>query len=225
MKTAMKLLFVLVAISLSFSGYSQKAKKVKTFTGIVTYDITYEGEDIDEATKAQLPTQIVVSMKGPKVRNEQVSAFYSMASISDLAAGSTIILIDAMGMKIAVNQTKEDIDKNKAEAGLVEPEIKFLDETKVIAGYKCKKAEVISGEDVVEIYYTEEIAVPAGMNDNNGFKGINGMLMQYTVNQQGMVMTMTVKSVVKGKVGSGLFVIPDDYEIKTMEELGGMFGG
>jgi len=225
MKTAMKLLFVLVAISLSLSGYSQKAKKVKTFTGIVTYDITYEGEDIDEATKAQLPTQIVVSMKGPKVRNEQVSAFYSMASISDLAAGSAIILIDAMGMKIAVNQTKEDIDKNKAEAGLVEPEIKFLDETKVIAGYKCKKAEVITGEDVVEIYYTEEIAVPAGMNDNNGFKGINGMLMQYTINQQGMVMTMTVKSVVKGKVGSGLFVIPDDYEIKTMEELGGMFGG
>jgi len=221
----MKLLFVLVAISLSLSGYSQKAKKVKTFTGIVTYDITYEGEDIDEATKAQLPTQIVVSMKGPKVRNEQVSAFYSMASISDLAAGSAIILIDAMGMKIAVNQTKEDIDKNKAEAGLVEPEIKFLDETKVIAGYKCKKAEVITGEDVVEIYYTEEIAVPAGMNDNNGFKGINGMLMQYTINQQGMVMTMTVKSVVKGKVGSGLFVIPDDYEIKTMEELGGMFGG
>lgn len=225
MKTAMKLLFVLVAISLSFSGYSQKAKKVKTFAGIVTYDITYEGEDIDEATKAQLPTQIVVSMKGPKVRNEQVSAFYSMASISDLAAGSAIILIDAMGMKIAVNQTKEDIDKNKAEAGLVEPEIKFLDETKVIAGYKCKKAEVITGEDVVEVYYTEEIAVPSGMNDNNGFKGINGMLMQYTINQQGMVMTMTVKSVVKGKVGSGLFVIPDDYEIKTMEELGGMFGG
>ena len=58
------------------------------------------------------------------------------------------------------------------------------------------------------------------MNDNNGFKGINGMLMQYTVVQQGLTMTMTVKEVKKAKVKGGLFVIPDDYEVKTMEELG-----
>ncbi|MDD3685640.1 MAG: hypothetical protein PHE56_02615 [Bacteroidales bacterium] len=225
MKTTMKLFFVLVAISLSFAGYAQKAKKVKTFGGVVTYDITYEGEDLDEATKAQLPTQIVVSVNGNKVRNEQVSAFYSMASISDLEKGSAIILIDAMGMKIAVNQSKEEIEKNKEEGGLVDPEIKILDETKVIAGYKCKKDEVISGEEVIEVYYTEEIPVPAGMNDNNGFKGINGMLMQYTINQQGLIMTMTAKEVKKAKVKAGLFLIPDDYDVKTMEELGGMFGG
>ena len=35
--------------------------------------------------------------------------------VSDLEKGSAIILIDAMGMKIAVNQTKEDIEKNKAD--------------------------------------------------------------------------------------------------------------
>ncbi len=225
MKTTIKLLFVLVALSLSFSSQAQKAKKVKTFAGIITYDITYDGDEIDETTKAQLPTQIVVSMSGNKVRNEQVSAFYSMASISDLEKGSAIILIDAMGMKIAVNQTKEDIEKNKAEADLTDPTIKFVDESKVIAGYKCKKAEVTQGEDIIEVYYTDEIAVPAGMNDNNGFKGINGMLMQYTVVQQGLTMTMTVKEVKKAKVKGGLFVIPDDYEVKTMEELGGMFGG
>jgi GLPGLI family protein len=130
-----------------------------------------------------------------------------------------------MGMKIAVNQTKEEIEKNKAEAGLQDPIIKILDETKVIAGYKCKKAEVTTGEEVIEVYYTEEIAVPAGMNDDNGFKGINGMLMQYTINQQGMIMTMTAKEVKKAKVKGGLFLIPDDYDVKTMEELGGMFGG
>ncbi len=225
MKTTIKLLFVLVAMSLSFAGQAQKAKKVKTFAGIITYDITYDGDEVDEATRAQLPTQIVVSMSGNKVRNEQVSSFYTMASISDLEKGSAIILIDAMGMKIAVNQTKEDIDKNKAEAKLADPIIKFVEETKMIAGYKCKKAEVTEGEDIVEVYYTEEIAVPAGMNDNNGFKGINGMLMQYTVVQQGMTMTMTVKEVKKAKIKGALFIIPDDYDVKTMEELGGMFGG
>ena len=224
MKTTVKLLFVLVALSISFAAQSQKAKKVKTFAGTVTYDISYAGE-IDAATQAQLPNAVIVSIKGNKVRNEQVSPFYSMASVSDLAQGSAIILIDAMGMKIAVNQSKEEIEKNKAEADLKDPEINFLDESKVIAGYKCKKAEVTQDGETIEVYYTEEIAIPAGMNDNNGFKGINGMLMEYTIVQQGLEMKMSVKEVKKGKVSTNLFVIPDDYDVKTMEELGGMFGG
>ena len=148
-----------------------------------------------------------------------------MASISDMEDGSTIVLIDAMGMKVAVNQSKEEIEANIEEAGLEDPEINFIEETKEIAGYTCKKAEVTSGEDMIEVYYTNEINVPKGMNDNNGFKGIEGVLMEYSVVQEGMVMIMTVKEVKKGKVNKGMFLIPDDYEIKTAEELGGMFGG
>ena len=223
MKTTIKLLFVLVALSVTVSGFSQK--KAKPFKGVITYGIAYDGDEIDAATQAQLPTEILVSVRGSLVRNEQVSAFYTMASISNLEEGSAIILIDAMGMKIAVNQSKEEIEEGLAEAEMEDPVIKLLDETKVIAGYNCKKAEVTSGEEVIEVFYTEEIAIPEGMNDNNGFKGINGMLMEYTVDQQGMIMIMTAKEVKKGGVGKGLFLIPDDYEIKSMEELGGLFGG
>lgn len=223
MKTSAKILLVIMAVAISVTGYSQK--KAKPFKGIVTYGITYEGEELDAATQAQLPTEVVVSILGQKIRNEQISPYYSMASISNLEDGSAIVLIDAMGMKVAVNQSKEDIDANIEEAGLEDPEIKFLDETKEIAGYTCKKAEVISGDDVIEVYYTEEVNVPEGMNDNNGFKGINGLLMEYSINQEGMIMIMTAKEVKKGKVNKGMFLIPDDYEIKSMEELGGMFGG
>ncbi len=223
MKTSMKLLFVVIAVVISVTGYSQK--KSKPFKGVITYGITYEGDEIDATTQAQLPTEIVVSVLGNKVRNEQISAFYSMASISDMEDGSTIVLIDAMGMKVAVNQSKEEIEANIEEAGLEDPEINFIEETKEIAGYTCKKAEVTSGEDMIEVYYTNEINVPKGMNDNNGFKGIEGVLMEYSVVQEGMVMIMTVKEVKKGKVNKGMFLIPDDYEIKTAEELGGMFGG
>ncbi len=223
MKTSIKLLFVIMAVAISVTGYSQK--KAKPFKGVITYGIAYEGEELDAATQAQLPTEVVVSVLGDKIRNEQISSFYSMASISNMEDGSTIVLIDAMGMKIAVNQTKEEIDANIEEAGLEDPEIKFLDETKEIAGYTCKKAEVTSGDDMIEVFYTEEINVPKGMNDNNGFKGIEGVLMEYSVVQEGMIMIMTVKEVKKGKVNKGMFVIPDDYEIKTAEELGGMLGG
>lgn len=223
MKISIKVLLVLMAVVISVSSYSQK--KAKPFKGVITYDIAYEGDEIDAATQAQLPTGIVVSILGDKVRNEQISAFYSMVQISDMDSGSAIVLIDAMGMKIAVNQSKEEIDKNKEEAEIEDPVIKFLDETKEIAGYTCKKAEVEMGENIVEVYYTDAINVPQGMNDNTGFKGIEGVLMEYSIVQEGMIMIMTVKEIKKGKVNKGMFVIPDDYEIKTAEELGGMLGG
>ena len=223
MKISVKLVLVLMIATISVAAYSQK--KVKPFKGIITYDITYEGEEIDAATMAQMPTEIIVSVLGDKVRNEQISAFYSMAQISDMGNGSAIVLIDAMGMKIAVNQSKEEIDKNKAEAEVEDPVIKFLDETKEIAGYTCKKAEVTSGENTIEVFYTDAIGVPKGMNDNTGFKGIEGVLMEYSIVQGDMIMIMTVREVKKGKVNKGMFLIPDDYDIKTAEELGGMLGG
>ena len=96
MKTSIKLLFVLIAVAISVTGYSQK--KAKPFKGVITYGITFEGEELDAATQAQMPTEVVVSILGNKVRNEQISAFYSMSSIANMEDGSTIILIDAMGM-------------------------------------------------------------------------------------------------------------------------------
>jgi len=223
MKISVKLVLVLMIATISVAAYSQK--KVKPFKGIITYDITYEGEEIDAATMAQMPTEIIVSVLGDKVRNEQVSAFYSMAQISDMGSGSAIVLLDAMGMKIAVKQSKEEIDEKMAEAEMEDPAIKFLDETKEIAGYTCKKAEVTSGENTIEVFYTDAIGVPKGMNDNTGFKGIEGVLMEYSIVQGDMIMIMTVREVKKGKVNKGMFLIPDDYDIKTAEELGGMLGG
>ena len=43
--------------------------------------------------------------------------------------------------------------------------------------------------------------------------------LEYSMTQQGLTMTMTAKELKAGKVKGGLFVIPDDYELKTSEEL------
>ncbi len=220
MKNTLKFLLVILAVAVSVTGYSQK--KSKPFKGIITYGITYEGDELDATTQAQLPTEVVVSILGDKVRNEQVSAFYNMATISDLKEGSTTILFDAMGMKVAVKQTKEEIEAKIKEADIKEPEVKLIDETKEIAGYTCKKAEIKSEDNIIEVYYTNEINVPKGINDLKGFKGIEGVLMEYSIVEEGVITKMTVKKVKKGKVKKEMFLIPDDYEIKTMEELSGI---
>lgn len=219
---SIKFLFLLVAIvSLSVVTYAQK-----TFSGTITYEISYEGEGIDDATKAQLPSEFIINVSGNKVRSEQSSAFYSFATIMDHGNGSMIILFDGMGMKYAAKQTKEEAEKDETQdSGL---KINYIDETKTIAGYKCKKAEVTVGEgeeeETYEVFYTDEIAVPEKFNDNT-FKGLKGVLMEYAINQGEMTMTMKVKEIKKGKPKAALFTIPDDYEVVSMEEFGSMLGG
>jgi len=77
----------------------------------------------------------------------------------------------------------------------------------------------------MEVYYTDEISVPQVETAQNSIEGLDGMLMEFTIVQEGMTMTMSVQEVKKSKVKKHLFTIPSDYEEKSMEEFRTMFGG
>jgi GLPGLI family protein len=224
MKTKFKILSILAVILFSANTLSMAA--FDGFEGMIKYKIEYEGEGLDATTKAQMPGEMIMYYKGDLIRSEQVSPMYSMASISNIEDGSVIILMDFMGQKFAVNQSAEDIEELKADEEEPEkPEIKYIDETKVIAGYTCKKAEVIQDGETMEVYYTDEISVPQTETAQNSIEGLDGMLMEFTIINEGMTMTMSVQEVKKSKVKKHLFTIPSEYEIKTMEEFKTMFGG
>lgn len=223
MKTLIKTLtlFIVTVVLLSSCSILQRSSG-DGFQGIVKYDITYESDELSAADRAQLPTEVVVYIADNKVRNDQISPMYSISSISDFNDGSTLMLLDAMGQKIAVEQSKEDTEEAMAE--LEAPEIRIVEEFKEIKGYRSQKAEVTMNGDIVEVFFTEELDVPEKMNDMSGFKGIKGLLMEYSIIQGEMIMTMTVKEINSTRVRPHMFKIPDGYEIKTPEELGGMFG-
>ena len=226
MKTIVKVLCVVMAVLVSFSVSAQK--KEKTFAGSIKYSITYE--DLDPQYKGQVPTEMVTYVKDGKVRADQVSPMYTMSAIT-LEDGGAIILFDMMGQKIAVQQTKEDIEKAKAEAKESgdlkdsEPVVKATDETKVIAGYKCTKYEVTTDGETMEVFVTEDIPMHATYYENSQVKGVKGVPMQYTMTSQGMNMTMTAKEVKKGGVNNSMFMITDDYQKMTAEEFSKMLGG
>jgi GLPGLI family protein len=224
MKTTFK--FFILCAGLLLTASSLVKAGGDGFEGVIKYAIEVEGEELDAATKAQMPSEMVMYYKESLIRMEQVSPMYSIASVSNVADGSVIILMDMMGQKFAVKQSAEDVEKAKEDVGDEEkPEINFLDETKEIAGYTCKKAEVTQNGETMEVYYTNEISVPKNENAQNSIEGIDGMLMEFTIVQQGFSMTMTVKEVNKTKVKKTMFTIPPDYEVKTMEEFQTMFGG
>ncbi|HOY38561.1 MAG: DUF4412 domain-containing protein [Bacteroidales bacterium] len=222
MKNLVRIFSLLLFVVLALNVAGQK--KAKTFEGSVKYKIDVEGENIDAATRAQMPSEIVVYYKGDNIRTEMITPMFSFISLSNVNDGSVTQMFNGMGMKFYVVQTKEDLEALKDESE-EKPVIKQLDETKVIAGYTCKKAEITSGGQTMEVYYTNELAVPFDKNSQYQMEGIDGIFMEYNMDQNGMIMKFSVKEVSKSKLNQSLFTVPSDYEKKSYEEFKTMFGG
>jgi hypothetical protein len=218
-----KLSYLFVAILvMSLSGCSVFQGGSDSFEGHIKYNIEYEG-DIDEASRAQLPTSVKDYYKGSKLRKEQETAMFSMYQIINSANKEVIILMDMMGQKIAYKQDKEEMEEAMEEMG--DPEVRETGETKEILGYTAKKVEVELEDNIFSGYVTDEISLEADHNWAGQFNGVKGVLLEYTTEQQGMIMTYKATEVKEEKVKSSKFTIPDDYELKTAEEIQTMFGG
>jgi GLPGLI family protein len=216
------------ALVLGLSMQASAQKGAKAFSGVIQYDITYpESGELDPAMSGQLPTAMTIEIFGHLSKTSMQMGMISQASIVDAKDKKSIALLDVMGQRFAIKQSAEEIDKQMAE--MPKTTIKQIDETKEIAGYKCKKAEITSEEDEnpIIVYYTTDIN---GDYDNWGsgggvFKGINGQLMEYELNQNGIKMRFTAKSVTEKKFKEKDFLMPADYQEVTPEELRKMFGG
>jgi GLPGLI family protein len=196
----------------------------KEFKGVITYKITVEGSGVTDEMKTMMPKTMVMSVKGNKARSEMVMSMGKTVSITDGDAKTTTTLMDMMGQKIALQSTTEEIMKEIADSP--SPKVEVTSETKEIAGYTCKKA-IITTEDGMEIivYYTDELGSSMLNFDQPQFKDINGVMLEFELPNDSFSMHFTAISVEKKNVDDSEFTIPEGYQIKTKEELKGMFGG
>jgi GLPGLI family protein len=138
----------------------------------------------------------------------------------DAKSKEIVTLMDIMGQKYLIRMNEADIKKEDAKAA--DLNIKYLDETKTIAGYKCKKAEVTmkskeGKEEVLNVFYTDEIPTS---ELKTAYKGLKGFPMEYIMNQSGIKMTFAAKSVSKEPVPDSKFEIPKEgYTETTMEDF------
>jgi GLPGLI family protein len=220
MKNIIKSVFFAFAVFASVQSFAQKGK---SFEGVITYKVDVDAVELDPMSKSMIENmQILVYIKGDKSRMEQDMGMMKTTVISDGKAKTAVSLLDIMGQKLMVKTSAEEVAKEETKAG--ETSYKYTNETKEIAGYKCKKAEATSpeSEEPLTIYYTEEIPVNQGSSQ---FKGLKGFPLQYEVNQGGMKMVVTAHSVKTEKVPDSKFAIPADYKEVSKEELQQMFGG
>lgn len=193
--------------------------------GHVTYkiDISTENPDMEMVVGMMQGSTLDIYFKEKMTRAEmKMGSMMNMTTISDEKSGKLLMLMSGMIGKKAISTTTEELS-NKDEKEKPKYEVELVDETKDIAGYKCKKA-ILTDEEGNEstFWYTEEIEVSKkGQNYLN--ENVPGYPMQYEINNSGLVMGMTVTNITKELSKSDLklfdMAIPEGYAEMTMEEL------
>lgn len=214
----MKKLITAVAILLSAFGYAQKE-------GSVTYVMTMEGLPPEQAAMmGDMETKVFY--KDKKTYTEMNSMMYSYKIVND--ENGQLFLMDQMGTKFYTKTTKAELDKLAEEKKDKDPKIEYVDETKTIAGYECKKAIVTNtgkdGEVKTDVWYCEKVPyISQGGGGRRGgemFKGLRGMPMEFSVKQGPMNIKMSAKEVSFEAVPDSKFVVSTEgYTERKMEDL------
>lgn len=223
-----KLFSTLAVVALTALSLNAQIKE-----GYILYDMKIEGLPPEQAAMmGDMETK--VTFKNGKALTEVTSMMFSQQMVFD-ETGMTM-LMEQMGNKIAMKQTKEEMEKAEAKVKdkPADPKIEYTNETKMIAGYECKKAIVTTvdknkKEEKAEIWYSEKFENPNKEGKGRGqtvMKGLKGMAFEYSGGQGGMKFKMTAKEVSTDPVADSKFVLSTEgYKVMTADELKAMQGG
>ena len=219
-KHVLRFSFLLVVI---FAGCSQSHKK-----GISEGTIEFDAVAVDKNNSLadMAPKTLLVKIKDGKSYAEMSSAMglLTVVYISDYEAKTLTQLVKVVYKKHICIQQADELDK--AIAASPKPKVQFTSDTKVIAGYKCKKA-IISYDDPkmpkFDVFYTDEIAIEKP-NWFNEFREIDGVLLEYQLKRYNIELRFTAKTITPGPISDDTFKVPDDdYRKVSQKELEDIF--
>ena len=190
------------------------------FEGKIAFVITYT--DLPAEMKnyeAMLPKDMTIMLKGNKSRVEQSQMMGKNVIVTDMDQKNGFVEMDMGGQKLRMNISTKEFE---AEENILK-NLEYLDETKTIAGYPCKKAIVKddSGAVVMTIFYTEKIKNQA----QKEFAGLKGFPLEYSMSQNNINMVIAASEISEEKVADAVFVKSDGYQDITQEDLQKMMGG
>lgn len=152
-----------------------------------------------------------------KVRVEtEMGAMGTTTVISN--GDNTVTLMNMMGNKIAMTESMEEPD--------AEVNVEYMDETKTILGYECRKAVISAGGMDMTYWVTDKIQMPK-VESNMLVDELNGHPLQMEINLGMAAVTMTATNVTKKKIDADRFdtAVPEGYEIMTAQEMMQLMGG
>jgi len=197
----------------------------KDFEGVIVYNITYEGKNVNDQMLAMMPKTMKLTIKGDMSKTEMNMGMGSQVTIFNGDTKSGVMLMDMMNQKFAVKMTSEDVEKKMEDA----PEIEVVKtgNTREIQGYQCQEAIVkVQGEkSEFTVYYTDELGSGILNADNPYYKDIDGVMLEFAMDQDGLKMEFKAINVDKKKVSDKEFETPEGFKEISQDEFKNMFGG
>ena len=178
--------------------------------GVIHYELKYLDDENANPIITFLPNTMTYEFKNGKTiqKVEGWGGVFKMVGISNSQNDSVVALMKILGDKFLYRcKLGDDSFGYDPLDGLT---IKYVDGTKMIAGYKCKKAIATHQGKEYELYYTEDIKIKDA-NWNTPYKNVKGVLMEYQISMFNIKTKITATEVEKIKVDDSEFDIPTDY--------------
>lgn len=197
----------------------------KTENSLTEGLIEYNAEVVDQShpMAGLAPGSATVKFKDNKLQVEMSTmGIFNTTFISDPAHKNLTQMVKFMDIKNACIQTEADLVQENKDYEL---KLEETSETKLIAGYKCKKVKASMVNDptvTFDVFYTEELGLDS-INYIGPYKQIKGMLMQYRLKKLGLEMCFTATSVKKEEVKNDVFEVPSFYKMVSRSEMEALF--
>jgi len=193
-----------------------------SFAGVIKYSITVDGASNPQAAQMMQNSTFTIYLASGKAKSVFAFSMGTQSSLSGVIPDSVISLRDIGGQKV---EMKIPIS-NKAIGGK-NPDIKYLDDTKEIAGYTCHRAQVTNANGTTtDVYYTDQL--PAYEGKKGEYKGLKGFPLEFSSTERGgMTVKFSAISVTKQALSDDVFAVPSGYTLQAMPAMGqhGMGGG
>jgi hypothetical protein len=123
-----------------------------------------------------------------------------------------------MGKKMAMKASADEVSKNQPDG-----KVTLTQETKVVAGFKCRKAIItttVDGHTVSnDCWYTDKLPIISAAGYTDMYKDIKGFMLEYGMKQQGITLHMKARKVSSQKLAPEWFQVPKDYDVVTQQQL------
>jgi hypothetical protein len=124
------------------------------------------------------------------------------------------VLVDREGQRTAFVNPNLNLDSMNHKRAY--HKFEYLNDTKIIADFKCKKALILNKNEKTKryVYYTPEINAPLVSHLELAYFDLDGYPMEFSQLVDGKELITTVKKVSFKYVDENIFTIPDDYKIE-----------
>lgn len=215
------LLFFGIVLTFSFVSCSDGVNETSISEGVIEYDAQVVDKSHPMAGLAP-STMSMYFKKNLYCSEMSTMGMFNSKFVANPNTKTFTTMVKILNDKNAciegVKEIKADIEAHK----LILEETK---ETKVIAGYKCKKVKATSvtdPSDTFDVYYTDEFRVK-NANYSTPYENLKGLVMVFRLEKFGMEMEFTAKSVKKVEVPDAMFELPGFYKIISKQEMDEFF--